>query len=116
MSRGSFLWDTDAKRWAPKHEILEKRRSAAQERQSSLPSPLVIGSMVPVQSMIDGQWYDDKRSYQKSVARAGCEIVGYDANWRDHVDRRADEIKAEVSSMSDIVADVKKAIEIESSK
>jgi hypothetical protein len=28
--------------------------------------------------MVDGRRYDTRRNYEKSVLRAGCEIVGYD--------------------------------------
>ena len=63
--------------------------------------------MPELKSMADGKIYTDKRSYYKSVARAGCEIVGYDKNWTDHVKRPYDEKAHE----ADIVGDVKKSLE-----
>jgi hypothetical protein len=116
MNRGSWIYDRERDAMVPRNEYYARKEMVRAVTRSSLPSPPVIGAMAPIQSMADGQWYDDKRSYQKSLARAGCEVVGFDKDWEGHVQKRAAEIADNTSSMSDIVADVKKAIEIESSK
>lgn len=117
MARGVWIYDKTTGTMRPKGEVLRERALAAPER-SSFPRPLVIGTMDPIRSMADGRIYDDKSSYYKSVARAGCEIVGYDRNFQDHIDRRAGELAVErdKSLEADIVSDVKQAIAIETAK
>ena len=112
MARGRYLWDEETQTWEHAHIVRAKRAAKAPDLRSSLPTPMVIGSMEPIVSMADGRIYDDKRSYYKSLARQGCEIVGFDKNWTDHVAKPLDDAAHE----ADVVADVKKAIEIEKSK
>lgn len=112
MARGKYLWDEDTQTWQPAHIVRAKRAAKAPDRRSLLPTPGVIGSMEPIMSMADGRVYDDKRSYYKSLARHNCEVVGFDKNWTDYVANPVDDKAHE----ADVVADVKKAIEIENSK
>lgn len=105
--RGTWIYDAETQTMMAKGDYLALKASRAPRQRSALGAPLVIGAMPAIKSMADGQYYDDKRSYYKSVARAGCEIVGYDKNWTDHVKTTYDEKKHE----ADIVADVKKSIE-----
>jgi hypothetical protein len=111
MARGSWIYDAESGRLLPKGEFLALKAMRAPRQRSALSAPLVIGAMPAIKSMADGQYYDDKRSYYKSVARAGCEIVGYDKNWTDYVKQPYDEKTHE----AEIVEDVKKAIEQASS-
>ncbi len=113
MARGSFLWDADLEKWLPKHEVLARRAAKRVNKGSILPRPFVVGTMEPIRSMADGKIYDDKRSYYKSVARAGCEIIGYDKNWTDYIKPPT---LSEREHEADIVGDVKRAIEEVSSK
>jgi hypothetical protein len=112
MARSSFVYCRDSGQMIPKSEYLRRKALVTPDRTSSLARPHVIGSMEPIRSMADGRIYDDKRSYEKSLARHGCEVIGFDKNWTDHVKPTYSEKAHE----ADIVADVKKAIEIESSK
>ena len=109
MARGRFLWDDETQKWLPRHEVLAKRQASRPNNRSSLGAPLVLGSMPPIKSMIDGKIYDTKGDYYRHVERNECSIVGFDKNWTDHVEavRHVDERKHE----ADIVADVKKSIE-----
>ena len=109
MARGRFLWDDETQKWLPRHEVLAKRQASRPNNRSSLGAPLVLGSMPPIKSMIDGKIYDCKGDYYKHVERNECSIVGFDKNWTDYVEaaRHVDERKHE----ADIVADVKKSIE-----
>ena len=113
MARTSYLWDEEAMKWAPRHEVLAKRAARTPNNRSSLSGPLVIGAMPETRSPIDGRIYTDKSSYYKHVERNNCAIVGFDKNWTDHVGKPwiADEKKHE----ADVVADVKQAIEMVSS-
>ncbi len=84
------------------------------ETRSDLPSPAVhAGGMPAIKSMADGRMYETKRNYLKSVHRAGCEVVGFDKNWQEHVRKPG---PTEREHEADVVADVQKAIEIEQSK
>jgi len=112
MARGRYLWDEDTQTWEPAHIVRAKRAAKTPDRRSSLPTPGVIGSMEPIMSMADGRIYDDKRTYYKSLARHGCEIVGFDKNWTDHIKPPVDD----ATEMADVVADVKRAIAEETSK
>lgn len=108
MTRGSWLWDEEAQKWLPRHEVLARRAAQMPPKAvSAFPSPTVIGAMPEIRSPIDGRRYSDKSSYYRHVERAGCAIVGYDKNWTDHVKRPYDAKAHE----ADVVADVKKAIE-----
>ena len=107
MARGSWIYDAEADRLVPKGEYLHLKAERAASKVSALPRPYVIGAMPAIKCMADGRYYDDKRSYQKAVARAGCEVVGFDKNWTDYVKPTYDEKAHE----ADIVADVKKSIE-----
>jgi hypothetical protein len=108
MERGRFLWDEEAQKWAPRHEVLAKRAAAVRPAVSNFPCPMVIGTMPETRSMIDGRIYSDKSSYYRHVERNGCAIVGFDKNWESQVKpKRYDERQHE----ADVVADVKKSIE-----
>ena len=111
MARGTWIYDAETQTMMPKGEYLQRKHEARERSRSALPRPAVFGSMPPIKSMADGKIYDTKGEYYKSVARAGCEIVGFDKNWTDHVGQSYDEKKHE----ADIVADVKKSIEQASS-
>lgn len=100
--RGKWIQHPETGELIPAH--LYARPAA---KRSDLPAPFVIGAMPAIRSMADGRIYDDKRSYEKSVHRAGCEVVGYDSNWTDHIKPAYNEKQHE----ADIVADVKRAIE-----
>jgi hypothetical protein len=105
--RGTFVYDRDLGKLVPKAEVMRRRAAASPSRLSGLPSPAVHGAMPPIQCMADGRVYDDKRSYHKAVARAGCEVVGFDKGWERHIPPAYDE-KAHTA---DVVADIKRAIE-----
>jgi hypothetical protein len=109
MARGRFIFDKATQTLMPAAEYYAKKRSESPVASSSLPRPLVIGTMPEIRSMIDGRMYSDKSSYYRHVERNNCAIVGFDKNWTDHVAaaRRYDESKHE----ADVVADVKKSIE-----
>lgn len=48
-------------------------------RPSHLPSPMLIGDgMAPVQSMVDGRWYDSKSAIRAGYRAAGVTEVGND--------------------------------------
>lgn len=103
----SYLWDAEASRWAPRHEVLAARAAKTVNRRSFLPTPAVVGIMGEIKSMADGQIYSDRRTYERSLARHGCEVVGFDKNWTDYVKPAHDEKAHE----AEIVSDVKRAIE-----
>ncbi len=112
MASGSWVWDPTYQMLVPKDVYLRGKGNYFDEKKSDLPSPHVIaGGMPRIKSMADGKMYDTKRNYYKSVARAGCEITGFDKEvkpTRSTYEARAHE--------AEVVADVKKAIEIEQSK
>jgi len=107
MVRGRFLFDKEAQKWLPAHEVLARRAASKPDRTSSLPCPAVMGAMPELRSPIDGRIYSDKSSYYRHVERNNCAIIGYDKNWTDHVKSPYDAKAHE----ADIVADVKKSIE-----
>lgn len=107
MARGAWIYDRETQQLVPKGEYLRRKAMLERGKPSSLPRPFVIGTMEPIKSMADGQIYDDKRSYHRSVARAGCEVVGFDDNWTDHIPPAYDEKAHE----ADLVQDIKRAIE-----
>ncbi len=109
MARGSYLWDHEKQSWEPRNEVLARRQAAAPRNSSAFPCPMVIGTMTPVQSPIDGKFYDSKAEYYRHVEQNGGAIVGFDKNWEEQIKTPVyDERKHE----ADIVADVKKAIEV----
>ncbi|WP_125461814.1 MULTISPECIES: hypothetical protein [Rhodomicrobium] len=109
MARGAWIYDKETGKLVPKWEFLAKKAQETRRSRSSLSTPMVIGSMDPIRSVIDGKMYDSKSAYYRHVERNGCAIVGHDKNWTDYVAKPplADEKQHE----ADIVADVKKAIE-----
>lgn len=80
---------------------------------SGLAIPMIISDTLrdPVKSMADGRIYDSKSAYYKSVKSAGCEIVG-----NDPAGYTPREIYDEKAHEAEIVADVKRAIQEESTK
>ncbi len=107
MARGTWIYDAETQTVMAKADYLALKATRAPRCRSALSAPLVIGAMPALKCMADGQYYDDKRSYQKAVARAGCEVVGFDKNWTDYVKPTYDEKAHE----ADIVADVKKSLQ-----
>lgn len=107
MARGTWVYDAETKTVMAKGDYLALKASRAPISRSAFSAPAVIGAMPALKCMADGRYYDDKRSYHKAVARAGCEVVGFDKNWTDHIGTPYDEKKHE----ADIVADIKKSIE-----
>ena len=105
--RGTFVYDRETGKMVPKAEMLRRRAREAPSRLSGLPRPAVHGAMPPIKCMADGLVYDDKRSYHKAVARAGCEVVGFDKGWESHIPPIYDERAHE----ADIVGDIKRAME-----
>jgi hypothetical protein len=105
---GSYRWSSVAQKFVALDEWHRLHPHPSRGKSSSLARPLVIGSMAPVKSPIDGQMYDSKSAYYRHVERAGCAIVGFDKNWEE-------QIKAPVYDgrrhEADIVADIKKSIE-----
>ena len=86
------------------------------DKRSDLASPAVhAGGMPAIKSMADGRIYETKRNYYKSVSRAGCEIVGFDKNWQEHI-KPPQPFGGDKAHEASIVADVKAATEIEASK
>lgn len=102
------MYDQDTDSIQPAAVVLAKREAARRGKPSELPFPAVIGTMPPIKSMINGRMYDDKASYYRHVARAGCEIVGFDKNWTDHVAKPG---QTDAQHEADIVGDIKKSIE-----
>lgn len=113
MARSSFIFCKEQGRFVPKGAILRQRAIAASEKRADFPCPrIVTDGMDGIKSMVDGRVYESKSAYYKSVERAGCAIVGNDKNWHDYVAPVYDERAHE----ADIVTDIKRAIEEESSK
>lgn len=110
---GPLVYDKDLDCLVPKHG---RNYFDWNEKRSDLPSPAVqAGGMRPIKSMADGRIYETKRNYYKSVSRAGCEIVGHDPRWQEHI-KPAQAYGGPKAHERELVADVKKAIEIEQSK
>lgn len=113
MGRHSYVYDAESRKLITRREYDIKKAEMRRENRSAFPVPHVISdTMTPIKSMIDGRDYDSKAAYYRSVRSAGCEIVGNDPSAMRPSAPDYDERKHE----SDIVADVKKAIEIEASK
>jgi hypothetical protein len=89
------------------------------DKRSDLASPAVhsSGSCMAggVKSMADGVFYETRRNYEKSVRRVGAEIVGFDKRWEEQV-KSPKPFGSERQHEADLVADTKKAIQIEQSK
>ena len=110
---GSWIYDSATGRMVPKDEYLRQKYSAYAKNRSGLSFPHVISDTMPeITSMADGRNYTSKSAYYKSVSKAGCEIVGYDKNWTDHIAKPIDEKAYE----ADIIHDIKKSIEEVASK
>jgi hypothetical protein len=84
------------------------------EKRSDLPCPAIQpGSMPAIKSMADGRIYETRRNYYKSVARAGCEIVGHDKGWERHVPAPG---LSDKQLEAQVVKDVQRAWEVEAGK
>lgn len=108
----SFIWDRERQTFRPRAEVLAERAAEAAERRSPVPCPAYRDGMPEIKSMVDGKLYTSKREYERSVERNGCAVVGFDKHWTDHIRNPVDE-KAEIA---DLVNDIKKSIEQETSK
>lgn len=109
----AMVWDKDLECLVPKYG---RNHFAIEEKRSDLPSPAIRPDGMPrIKSMTDGRYYDGKSAYYREVSRKGCEIVGHDKRWMEHV---KDPLKfgGEKAHEAAVVSDVKKAIEIEQSK
>lgn len=107
----TYVYDADLDCMVPKRG---RNYFDHNDKRSDLPCPAIQpGGMRPIKSMADGRTYDTKRNYYKSVARAGCEIVGFDKEWERHVPKPG---MTDAQHEADIVKDVKAAIEIEAGK
>ncbi len=116
VKSGTWVWSKEYEMLVPKDQYLRGQHNYFNELRSELPSPAVhAGGMPTIKSMADGRMYETKRNYYKSVQRAGCEIIGHDKNWTDHV-KPPQPYGGEKAHEADLVRDVKKAIEIEQSK
>jgi hypothetical protein len=110
---GSWVYDRDLQSLVPKYG---RNYFEQNEKRSDLPCPAIRpDSMRPIKSMADGRVYDGKSAYYKSVARAGCEIVGFDKRWQEHI-KAPQPFGGEKAHEADLVRDVKAATEIEQSK
>jgi hypothetical protein len=109
---GRWIWDEDLECL-----VLADRRNyhEVSEKRSDLPSPAVVGgSISPIKSMADGRVYETFRNYEKSVHRAGCEIVGFDKCWQESV-KPPKPFGTDREHEADLVGDVKRALqEVES--
>lgn len=113
IKAGRWVWSRDYECLVPIDRYLAGKHNYFDEVRSDLPCPAIRpDGMSAVKSMADGRVYDSRSAYYKSVRRAGCEIVGFDRDWERHV-RPTYDAKAHEA---EIVADIKKAIEIEASK
>lgn len=103
---GSFRWSSKAQKFVT-HAEWHQLHPTTKDNRSSLSRPMVIGTMAPIKSMIDGQVYDSKATYYRHVERNDCAIIGFDKNWEEQIKAPLyDERKHE----ADIVNDVKKSI------
>ena len=107
----SWVYDADLDAIVPKRG---RNYFALNDKRADLPSPAVHpGSMPAIKSMADGRMYETKRNYYRSVARAGCEIVGFDKRPDEHV-RPPGQTDRQLEA--DIVRDVLKAEQVEAGK
>lgn len=113
IEAGAWIWDRDLECLVPKSG---RNYFDHNDKRADLPSPAVhAGGMPTVKSMADGRYYETRRNYYKSVSRAGCEIVGFDKRWQEHV-RAPQPYGGPKAHERELVADVKQSIEIEQSK
>jgi hypothetical protein len=106
----AYIYDADLDCMVPKAGRNYFGRS---EKHSDLPCPAVHpGGMPEIRSMADGRRYETKRNYFKSVARAGCEVVGFDKDRGRVKPQRPSDKQLE----ADIGRDVQKAWETEAGK
>lgn len=112
IEAGSWVYDRDLDCLVPKNG---RNFFDRDEKRADLPCPAVHSSGSGMgggfKSMADGRFYETRRNYEKSVRRAGCEIVGHD-DPSSYVAKPPSEKAVE----AEIVADVKKAIQQEASK
>jgi hypothetical protein len=114
VATGSYVYDPDYDMMVPKAVKLIRQRNYYDEKRSDLACPAVHpGGMPEIKSMMDGKRYETKRNYYRSVARAGCEIVGFDKRWTEHVPKPGPSDK---QLEADMARDIKKAWEIEAGK
>lgn len=114
VQTGSWVWSKDYDCLVPKDVYLRSKHNM--DLRSDLPSPAIRPDTMPaVKSMIDGKHYDSKSAYYKSVSRAGCEIVGFDKRWHEHI-KPPKPYGTDKEHTEAIVADVKRAIQEASSK
>ncbi len=74
MIRGRWIWDERINQLV---EASEYRRSPP--KRSNLPAPgLIMDTMEPVQSQLDGKFYDSKSHLRKTYREAGVQEVGND--------------------------------------
>lgn len=107
----TFVYDADLDCLVPKRG---RNYFDWSEKRSDLPCPAIQpGGMPAIKSMVDGRVYETKRNYEKSVHRAGCEIVGFDKDWTRHVRQPG---MTDKEHEADVMRDVKAAVEIEQSK
>jgi hypothetical protein len=113
MSRQVLVYDADLDCLVPKYG---RNYFARHEKHADLPCPAMhTGGMPAIKSMADGRIYDTKRNYYKSVARAGCEVVGPDKRWMEHI-KPPEPYGGEKAHDESLMRDIKKAIEIEAGK
>jgi hypothetical protein len=111
MTTEPLVYDADLDVLVPKYG---RNWFDRHDKHSDLPSPAVhAGGMPEIRSMVDGRRYETKRNYAKAVARAGCEIVGFDRDVGRHVPKPG---HADKQHEADIVRDVKAATEIEAGR
>jgi hypothetical protein len=105
---GTWVYDKDLECLVPKYG---RNHFDYSELRSDLASPMVIaGGMPEIKSMADGRYYSTKRNYEKSVHRAGCEIVGPDPRWQEHI-KPPQPFGGEKQHEASIVGDIKRATE-----
>lgn len=85
-------------------ELVDKRFAPPLHRASDAPMIRTDG-MDPIVSMADGQIYDSKSSYYRSVRSAGCEIVGNDpaASRPHHTPDLPGHVERDVKSAMDML-------------
>lgn len=103
------MYDRDLECLVPKYG---RNYHDTSELRSDLPSPAVGGRCLKgeIRSMADGRVYETFRNYEKSVRRAGAEIVGPDKHWQDHI-KPQKPYGGDKAHEASVVGDVKRAIE-----
>lgn len=99
MSRETWIWDRHQQKPVLKHLYREPPPA-----RSDLPAPMIISDHLDyVQNPADGQTYTSKRSYEKAVRAAGCEIIGNEkpsASARPQMDDPVNDIKQAIEQVS----------------